>query len=388
MRIETVRSYVVENPWNPWFFVEVVTDTGLCGIGEGAGYHWARANVAYLEQNKDVLFIGRDPHDIEALVVSSRRMLGIDRGLGMVERSVLSAVEIACWDILGQHFQTPVYKLLGGKCREAVRVYANGWYSGLDARDPEQWADKARRVIEAGYTAIKFDPFGKSYRDIEPGLFRHAVNVVRRVRDAVGPDVGMIVELHARFHVETAIRIAQAIEQYDIMWLEAPVLGYLSAEAHKEVARRVNIPVGTDVAGIADLVSALPFLTNRAVAVIQPDVGYSGGLLEVKKIGALAEAVGVFVAPHQSLGPVVSAASVHVSLALPAFLILERFEDFAYPDWSRELVGGQPVVKNGTIQPPTSPGLGISFSAETAAKHPLKGDRIINLLADNWEKRR
>ena len=305
----------------------------------------------------------------------------------MVERSVLSAVEIACWDILGKHYNTPVYKLLGGQCRESIRVYANGWYNDIDTKIPEQWFEKARRVAASGYTALKFDPFGKAYRNLDPPLFRHAVEVVRQVRNAVGPDVGLIVEAHARFHIETAVKVAKAIEPYDILWLEAPILGYLGAAAHQEVVRRTGVPVGTDVAGISDLVAALPFLTSGAAAVLQPDVGYSGGILEVKKMGAVAEAVGAYIAPHQSLGPIVTAASIQVSLALPSFLILERFEDFAYPAWCEDLVDGQQSLQGGIIDAPSAPGLGITFHPEVATEHPLQGDRIINLLADRWENR-
>lgn len=387
MKITRIESLIVENPWNPWFFVKVETDEGITGIGEGIGYHWAKAAEAYLEQNKQTLFLGHDPHDFEALVMKVRRMLGIDRGLGMVERSVLSAVEIACWDILGKHYGVPVYKLLGGACRDRIRVYANAWYRDVEVSDPAAWARKAAEVVEGGYDALKFDPFGNAYRELCAGQLKHAVAVTAAIREAVGDGVDLIVDAHARFHFEPALQFCRKIEDYGLKWVEAPLLGYLEAEQHRELSRQSPVPIGTDVAGIDDLVGALPFLKERAVAIIQPDVGYSCGLLEMKKIGAVAEATGVFLAPHQSLGPVVSAATVQVAATIPSFLIMERFEDFGYPDWVPEMVKPIPKVENGYLPLPETPGLGLEFDFEEAARHPLEGKRIINLLSENWENR-
>ncbi len=387
MKITQIQSYIVENPWNPWFFVRLTTDTGLVGVGEGIGYHWSAAAQAYLNQNQEKLFLGRDPHNIEKMVMDTRQMLGIDRGLGMVERSALSAVEMACWDLLGKHYGVPVYRLLGGLVHERLRTYANGWYNDFDATDPQQWASKARRVVEMGYTALKFDPFGSAYRDLDPAQFRLAVEVVRAVREAVGLDVGLIVEAHARFHPEAAIKAANAMERFDLLWFEAPTLGYLGVDQLKEVTSRVTVPIGTDVAGISDLVQASQFLGKRSVGVYQPDVGYSCGILEVKKMAALADAMGVFFAPHQSLGPVCMAASVQVAFCSPAFYIQESFGDFAYPSWTKALVPGSVEVRDGYIEPTERPGLGIDFDTSIAEQHPLKGDRVIDLISEGWEGR-
>lgn len=387
MQITRVDSYIVENPWNPWFFVRVETDKGLVGVGEGIGYHWALAAKAYLSQNEEKLFLGRDPHDIEKMVLDTRQMLGIDRGLGMVERSVLSAVEMACWDILGKYHNVPVYKLLGGKVRDRIRVYANGWYNDFDVSDVKQWASKARSLVEQGYTALKFDPFGSAYRRLEPSEFRLAVQIVSVLRETTGSDTGLIVEAHARFHPEAAIQFANAVEQYDLLWFEAPTLGYLGPNPLKEVASRVNVPIGTDVAGISDLVQASQYLPQRTAAVYQPDVGYSCGILEVKKMASLADALGVFFAPHQSLGPICMAASIQVSFASPAFLIQEAFAEFAYPSWTRDLVTGSAPIRNGHIGLPERPGLGVELDVSVALAHPLKGDRVIDLLAKGWEGR-
>lgn len=387
MQIIKVDSYIVENPWNPWFFVRVETDTGGVGVGEGIGYHWSLAAQAYLRQNGERLFLGRDPHDIEQMVLDTRQMLGIDRGLGMVERSVLSAVEQACWDILGKNYGVPVYKLLGGKVRDRIRVYANGWYNDFDVHDAKQWAAKAKKLVDQGYTALKFDPFGAAYRRLEPSEFRLAVDIVAAVREATGPDIGLIVEAHARFHPEAAIQFGKALEPYDLLWYEAPTLGYLGPAPLKEVASRVNIPIGTDVAGISDLVQASQYLPDRAAGVYQPDVGYSSGILEVKKMSALADALGVFFAPHMSLGPICMAASIQVSFTAPAFLIQEAFAEFAYPSWTRDLVTGSAPIRNGYIELPEKPGLGVELDVSVARQHPLKGDRVIDLLAEGWEGR-
>lgn len=201
MRITDVETHVLGDNWRNIIFARVMTDEGLYGIGEATIQNRDEALVAYLQAAKKRHIIGSDPFNIEDLWL---RMYRDDywRG-GVVANTALSAVEIACWDIVGKALETPVYRLLGGRCHERVKAYANGWYTG--ERTPEDFAERAKGVVAKGYRALKVDPFGAGTYEMEANEKRHSIALIEAIRDAVGPDVEIFIEMHGRFSPATAI---------------------------------------------------------------------------------------------------------------------------------------------------------------------------------------
>ena len=214
MKITEIRTFVVGNPWKNWVFVKVFTDEGIVGVGEAtAGLNTKPAEAQVQELGR--FLIGEDPLHPERLW---QRMY---KGLFLNNNVAISAIEIACWDILGKTLNAPLWKLLGGKQSPRLRVYANGWYKG--SRDPGFFAEAALRVKELGYTALKFDPFGAGFFEMERKDKLHVVGLVEAVRDAVGPDVDILVEMHGRFNPVTAIEMANELAQFKPSWYEEPV---------------------------------------------------------------------------------------------------------------------------------------------------------------------
>jgi galactonate dehydratase len=280
--------------------------------------------------------------------------------------TALSGVDIALWDLKGKALGVPVHQLLGGPYTDKIRVYANGWYTNPGA--PQQNAEEALRVVEMGYTAMKFDPFGqKNYYTISPEEAQLAEDRVAAVREAVGPNIEVLVEVHAKFNVFTAIHLGKRLEQYRPFWFEEPV----SPENVSEMAQvrtKVNIPIATG----EKLYLKFPFyelVHSDAVDILQPDMCNAGGITELKKIAAIAEARHVMMAPHNTNSAVGTVASFHLDASLPNFLIQEYHAEFYEPHYF-EVFDGLPRQKNGYIDLPKEPGLGLTFNEDIAAKHP------------------
>src|SRR5262249_8356912 len=221
------------NPWKNWVFVKIFTDEGLVGVGEATAGLSAKPGEAQVHELGRFL-IGEDPRNPEYIWQKMYKGLFLDSNTGM------NAIEIACWDILGKSLGVPVWQLLGGKQRPRLRVYANGWYQG--PHDPGFFAEAAAKVKAMGYTALKFDPFGSAYHFIDPADEKLSLEIIRRVRDAVGDDTHLLIEGHDRFSVSTAIRIGKQLEEFHPMWFETPVMS-TDIPATVEVARAVNVPI-------------------------------------------------------------------------------------------------------------------------------------------------
>ncbi len=376
MKITELRTFIVGNPWKNWTFVKVYTDEGLVGIGEATGGMSAKPNEAQVQELARFV-IGEDPLQPERLW---QRMY---KGLFLGVNVAMNAIEIACWDILGKSLGAPVWKLLGGKQRPRLRVYANGWYQG--PRDPGFFAEAAARVVEMGYTALKFDPFGSAYRFLSPQEERLSLKIVEAVRRAVGDDVDLCIEGHDRFSVSTAIRIGHALAEYRPMWFETPVMS-TDIAATVEVARAVPVPVATGER-FNRLGQFHDLLSHGAVDIVQPETLAIGGISGVRKAAALAEAAEAFVALHQAQSPFNTAVNAHIHASLPNFLIQECFDDFLVP-WAREIMHGVPPVVAGHIEPSDAPGLGVELDEAEMAKHPYGPDNFMRLFEDGWELRR
>ncbi len=367
MEITAIEAHPLRDDlWNPWCVVTVETDAGIRGIGEAGGL-WANtdldAKVAHVDKVEE-WFVGHDPRHIEKLRVDAQET---PWGLSRLNQALLSGVEMACWDIIGKHHDVPVHEALGGKVRDELRVYANGWYDSLET--PEEWAAGAADVIDRGYTAMKFDPFETAHRDISNEALDLAIDRIEAIREAIGPGPDLIIEAHERFTPAEAIRVGQRLEPYNPLWFEAPVQAHQGPAAFREVREALSIPITDDLASIQHKFDAFEFIAARAIDGIQPDTGNVGGLRETQYIAQMADAASMFTAPHAAAGPISLTACIHVDAVIPNFKIQEGFEPATRPDWVADVIETPITVEDGHVRVPDAPGLGVRFDAAAAAEH-------------------
>jgi len=379
LKISEVTPLVMGTEWRNLTIVKVRTDEGLAGVGEVRMVNHTQALLGYLEHAIPNHVLGADPFDIEALV---QRMWRTDfERAGATVMSGIAAIEIACWDIVGQATGQPVFKLMGGAVRERIKAYANGWYTV--ERTPAEFHDAARRVIAKGYRALKLDPFGAGTSELAPDEQRRAVALVEAVRDAIGPDNELLVEMHGRFTPATAIAVARELEPYRPSWIEEPVPPE-NLKALARVTAQVRIPVATGER-IHVRHEFRELFELQAADVVQPDITTVGGILETRKIAAWADAHYVLVAPHNVGGPISTAAALHVAACTTNFKIQEHFNDFTEA-FVKESAPGNPEVVDGSFALPTRPGLGVTLDEDLIAEHPAR--RIhFNLFQDEWHLR-
>jgi galactonate dehydratase len=368
LKITNVKTFLVHpGRGKNLCFVKIDTDAGLHGWGEC--YTQADRDlqvVAHVDQLRRYL-IGRDPMHIKHFMQVAYDDFAARRG-AMDLYSALSGIEQALWDITGKQLGVPVHMLLGGACRDRIRVYANGWYDG--ATTPEALAEKARQVVERGFTALKFDPLPGPWRTfVSKDIERHAIRNVQAVREAVGPDVDVLVEIHRRLAPMHAVKIARQLEPFHPFWYEEPVLAE-NLDALAEAKRAINIPVVTG----EELYTKFEFrevFEKQAADIINPDVCNVGGILELKEIAAMAEPYFVVVSPHNYNSTTVGlAATLQVSTCIPNFLITEYFVNL---ETFGNTIAVQPFeVAHGYITVPRTPGLGIELHEEALAQHPYQ----------------
>jgi len=379
MRISKVTTHVVGTPWRDLTFVQVHTDEGLVGVGETRMLSHTQALLGYLAE-ADVNHIrGSDPFNIESLV--HRMKYGDYARPGEIMMSGIACVEMACWDIMGQALGQPVWQLLGGNVRDRVKAYANGWYTV--ERTPEDFHGAARAVVERGYQALKLDPFGPGQSELDYEERHRSVELVEAVRDAVGPSNELLLEMHGRFAPHEALRIAKMIERFEPSWIEEPVPpDNLAALA--VVARGTTLPVATGER-IHDRAEFRELFASGAAAIIQPDIGHMGGILETRKLAATAETHHVLVAPHNVGGPVLTAANLHLAACVTNFKIQEFFNDFA-DSHVLACAPGLPPVVDGYFALPSGPGLGVTLDLDFVAEHPATMAHF-DLFAEGWQFR-
>jgi galactonate dehydratase len=381
MRIVDVVTTVVGAPWRELTFVELVTQDGRRGLSEVRMVTKTDTLLACVSELAERHVIGADPFDRETLAFNIQRA---EYGRpGEVTQSALAAFDIACWDLIGQELDVPIWKLLGGRYRERVRAYANGWYQ-LE-RDPAVLAAEAREVVARGYTALKLDPFGSARIALVPAEQRRALELVAAVRDAVGPDVQIMIEMHGRFSPGAAAGIAAELEPFAPAWLEEPVsFDTPTGLARVRSATRRSIASGERIHLLADF---RPLIEQGLVDVVQADLTHFGGFTGLRRLAGWAEAYELPLAPHNVCGPVGTAANLHFAAATSNYLILEHFNDFADP-WVQELVDTAPTVDrvDGCFSVPTGPGLGVRLDRDACAEHPRTHAGIF-LFSDGWERR-
>ena len=361
MKITDIRTFCVDCFRTNWVFVKVYTDEGISGVGEATLEYKEHALLGAIDAVRDAL-LGKDPRQIE-LHVNNLYRDAYWRG-GAVLMSAISGVEMALWDILGKSLGVPVYQLLGGKMRDRVRIYVNGWFAG--AKTPEEFGEKARACMGRGITAFKWDPFGKNYMEISNKDLDTALRCVAAVREAVGDEVDLLIEGHGRFNVPTGIKIARELEQFKPMLFEEPVPPD-NLEALRAVRDKSPVPISAGER-LYTLRAYKDFLAMRAADYIQPDVSHAGGIMEMKKIAALAQAHYIPFAPHNPSGPVANAATLQLAACCENFSILEiMLSDVTY---RHDVTDEALVYENGELLIPDRPGLGIELNEEECLKHP------------------
>ena len=375
MKISDVRTVIVGNPWKNWIFVVVETDDGLIGIGVATGGSETQPRVAAIQEIKH-LVTGMDPRNVHEIF----HKLYLTAFLKVTQ--AMAGIEMACWDILGKSLGVPVYTLLGGKVRDNVRVYANGWYSG--ERTPEGFAEKASEVVAKGYTALKFDPFGDAHMQMSRKETNEAKALIGAVREAVGDDVDILIEAHDRFSTYAAIEIGNWLKDYDVTWFETPVLS-TDVSALVEVARRIPVRMiaGERMHAIHEFGE---FLSHNVTDVINPEPLGVGGIWRSLQIAGIAEAHHAEIALHNAESPFKTMVALHIDAVTPNVFIQECFDDFLEP-WVSEVISGFSRVENGYLRMPDAPGIGVELNEDEAKKHPYGRSNFLRMFRPGWEKR-
>jgi len=381
MKVVDVETVVVGTPWRELVFVELVADDGQRGLGEARMVNKTDTLVACIQELAQRYVVGGDPFDVERL---AWRAHWEEYGrAGELTQTALACLDIASHDLMGQALGVPVWQLLGGRFRDRVPAYANGWYQG--DRTPDSFARMARAVTGRGYRGLKVDPFGAATAELSRGELALATDIVAAIREAVGPDVALMVEMHGRFTAATAVAVARALEPYRPEWIEEPVQPYNPARM-RQVRAGTHLPIAT-----GERVHTVPefreLFEDGTIDIVQADLTHLGGFTAIRKLAGWADAYGLLMAPHNVTGPGGTAANLHFAVACSNYKVLEHFNDFADP-WVKTIVDGAYQVDpaDGCFGLPTAPGLGIRLDREAAAAHPRTGAHF-NLMRDGWELR-
>lgn len=364
MKITEIKTFLVHGGWRTFLLVKVCTDEGISGVGEATLEGHSKTVEAAIKELERYL-IGQDPFEIEDHWQKMyRNPFWVS---GPVLLSAISSVEHALWDILGKALNVPVYRLLGGKCRDRVRMYANAWFGGCQT--PEDFGKAAAKTVEErGYTALKWDPLGPVYQVMDRREIRRTVEIVKAVREAIGPDVDLLIEFHGKLNPTTAIKVARELEAFDPYLIEEPIL-WENMDAWKKLKDKVNVPLSTGDRiytkwGFKELIE------QQLVDIITADLCHAGGILECKKIAAMAEAYYIPIAPHNIGSSIATAVCLQFAACTTNFLLLERL--LPTPA-STGVVKSEPFeVENGMMKIPDKPGLGVFLNEEAPAQYPYQ----------------
>jgi L-alanine-DL-glutamate epimerase-like enolase superfamily enzyme len=382
MKITNVSTAVIEGNFD-WVLVKVETDAGVTGLGEA---YWG-VGVAELVHKAKPLLIGENPFNVAKLYEMMIRCLSGEGSQAGATVTAISGIEIALWDLVGRALKTPIYNLFGGRFRDKIRIYAD-CHSGKDD-SPESYAERAREVASAGFTAIKFDldnknPFTLDISD-DPHPRRHwfepfnrtigsaerdwMVSVAAAVRSAVGPEVMVAMDAHWKFSVTDAIKLAQALEPYDLLWLEDPVPPE-NIEAQRYVTHSTRTPICTGE-NLYRKYGYRELIEKQAARIIAPDIPKMGGLLEAKKVADHADTYYIPIAPHNVASPIGTVAAAQVAAAMNNFLVME-YHAHDVPWWA-DVVQEPAVITNGFIYLNEAPGHGLTLNEEVARAHAKPG---------------
>jgi len=372
--------------------IRIKTNEGISGVGEvalayGTG---SAAGVGMLRNLAERFLIGVDPFRVEHLWNVMYRQTFWAQGGGPIVFGGMSAINEAFLDIEGKALNVPVYELLGGRCWEKLRLYANGWYvgpigesnyksqrgEGRGCVQPEEYAEVAQKVVDDGYTALKFDPFAYDRdgvwryprRDLDRDRADLAYKRVKAVREAVGPTVDILIEVHGNLGVSSAIRMGKRFEEFEPFFYEEPV-DAMNVECMKKVSENVNIPIAAGER-LYTRYGFREYIEKQALDILQPDIGLAGGLTETKKIADYADTYNIHIQPHNCAGPIATAAAIHLDTAITNFIIQEWFP---YHPESYYAFVTEPLehkVENGYFKPTDRPGLGIELNEDVISRYP------------------
>ncbi|MGD9317986.1 MAG: mandelate racemase/muconate lactonizing enzyme family protein [Anaerolineae bacterium] len=385
MKISDVKTYVVGNPpphhGGLYFvFLKLTTDSGLEGFGEAYSVPFHPHTVArMIEDVCERCVIGADPFKIE-------RLWRIIYSSGYTQRpdtsvmGILSAIEMACWDIVGKELNRPIHELLGGQVHGKLRSYTYLYPRESDQTDvysdPDLAAVRAAEYAKQGFTAVKFDPVGPysafDPRQLSLDAVARTEKFAQNIREAVGSRCDLLIGTHGQMTTSSAIRLARRLERFDPLWLEEPVPPE-NVEEMARVAHSTSIPIATG----ERLTTKYEFarvLEQQAASILQMALGRVGGILEAKKIAGMAEAHYAQIAPHLYCGPIEGAANIQLGTCSPNFLIQESIETWG--GFHAEILKEPIKWEDGYIIPPTAPGLGVELNEEVAAKHPYTGKTL------------
>jgi galactonate dehydratase len=358
MKITQIRTQMMGTPGRNWVFVFVETDAGITGVGEATTEWHEQAVVAAIEQQIAPLLLGRDPTEIERLWQVMYRLFWWRQGVVMT--SAISGIDQALWDIAGKAYGQPVYRLLGGPCRDRVRLYAR---TDLGLPSP---AEEARAAIAEGFTGFKwgYGPTGRPFDEEE------SIQAAHDTARAISGDAGLelMVDCAGLFSLNGAMRLVRGLQPYRMLFVEEPVCvdNMVEVERLHQAGLGINLALGER---LCTRWAFREYLERRSVDVIQPDICHAGGISELRKIATMAEVYGVRVAPHNPYGPVAMAAAVHFAAATPNFLILEYCR--RSPLFFQVQKQGV-TIENGHAMLPSAPGLGVELDEELIAQHPYQ----------------
>ncbi len=375
MKIVEARVYLVDIDGRRPVLVQLFTDEGISGVGDASVAYGvgASAAAAMVEELAERFLLGRDPFRIEPLWSEMYDHTFWAKGGGPIVFAGIGAIEQALWDIKGKALGVPVYEMLGGSFRNEARVYANGW--SFRASTPDEFARAAEKVVKDGYTALKLYPLASPDTSSPHGTIRHvslrsldrdaeelAIARVRAVREAVGPDVDVMVDMSAELTIDAAIRLGRRMEEFDLFFFEEPVDPF-DIGALKKVSEHVQIPIAVGER-LYTRYGFRPVMESHAADILQPDIGNTGGIMEVKKIAAMAETYDMRIQPHTCSSPVATAAALQLDACIPNFLIQELYpyrvpEHFAIVDRAPEL-----EMHDSVLPIPDRPGLGVELVEE------------------------
>ncbi len=385
MKLTDIKTFVVGNP-PPHFggryfvFVKLTTNTGVSGIGEAYCVPFEPHLVAEMIEDVFARYVaGNDPHDIETMwrrVYSS----GFTQHPDLTLMGVLSALEMACWDIIGKEANKPIYKLLGGQVHERLRAYTYIYPRPGDQsdvyHDPDLAAERAGEYLAQGFTALKFDPAGPysafDGRQLSLEALDLSERFAKKLREAVGTKADLLFGTHGQMTAASAIRLAKRLEPFDPLWLEEPVPPDAPDEMAK-VARATSIPIATGER-LTTKYDFARLLKVGAAAILQMNLGRVGGILEAKKIAAMAEVDHVQIAPHLYCGPIVGAANIQIATCSPNFLILESIETWG--GFHTKILKSPIQFEDGHVIPSSKPGLGVELNEAVALANPYTGTML------------
>ena len=362
MKIEKINSYLARDQ----FIVEIITDKGISGVGQSACWAYPEAVKAIVDRFKNIL-IGKDPFMIEEI---NQLLMRTGPFRGSVLSGAISCIDIALWDIKGKYFETPIWNLLGGKVRNKVRLHLLlGIIYGNSKSKNEGLYESAKKAVKDGFTALKIDPLPDNYYDLSlDQLIKETIATVAALREGAGSEVDIILEIHRKLTPMTSVHLAEAIKEFNPMFFEDPIQ-IDSIISQSDIAKKVSIPIANGER-MHSIWEFRELLANGGPQYVRPDVGLAGGITQTKKIASIAESYHSALITHNFLGPILTAASVHIDVSIPNFIT----QEYSLDDESEKnnyLISSL-KREGGYIITPEKPGLGIEINKEIINQVPYE----------------